>query len=156
MFRNSMVFLAFFGLFISCNSNNDSSDLSMHNLDKLLLQKCKTHCDTNENCLEDCKDRFLIMEKENDVMTLLGRELFSGPEADAKRMCSCMESALDKSGDGYKKAMEKCEKLGKKFEDKYGHNEQAMEKGKKAAEECMKPLEEKLMKKMMEAMRSGK
>ena len=64
-----------------------------------------------------------------------------------------MESALDKDGDDFKKAMEECEKLGKELETKYKDKTADQEKAAKAGEECMKPLEEKIMKKALEGLK---
>ena len=76
-----------------------------------------------------------------------------GPEADAKKMCSCLESSLDKSGEEFTKASEDCKKLGDELEKKYKDKTADMEKASKAAEECMKPLQEKIMKKALEGMK---
>ena len=72
-----------------------------------------------------------------------------GPEADAKKMCSCLEGALEKEGKEMEEAADKCKKDGEKIAEKYKDKTADLEKMAKAGEECMKPIMEKMTKKMM-------
>ena len=45
--------------------------------------------------------------------------MFDSPEADAKKMCACMEAALDEEGAAFREAINECQILGSEFQQKY-------------------------------------